>query len=258
MSATATLNEQPTSSISGVPKAIWIALGTLALATAGMAGALVMRATQAPTLPAPQVAVAPVEAPAQLAATPKAIPQAPLDAPEEIIKPKPVAKPKPQPAKVQQATGSAHAPAPAPQQTQQVAQGAGPAPMVVQQPAVCYSCGTVMGVTEVKQKAQQGSGVGAVGGAVVGGLLGNQVGKGNGRTAMTVLGAVGGGLAGNEIEKHVKTTTVYDVQVRMEDGSTRTVRQSAPVSVGTRVTVDGNQLRVGSGSPQPAVIRTNG
>jgi outer membrane lipoprotein SlyB len=63
--------------------------------------------------------------------------------------------------------------------------------------------------------------LGAVGGAVVGGLLGNQIGRGNGRTAATVVGAVGGGFAGNEVEKHVKTSQSYNVAVRMDDGSSR-------------------------------------
>jgi len=81
-------------------------------------------------------------------------------------------------------------------------------------------------------------------GAVVGGLLGNQIGGGNGKKAMTVLGAVGGALAGNEVEKRVRATTVYDVQVRMEDGSTRTIRHSQPIAAGTKVQVDNGALRV--------------
>ncbi|WP_239024470.1 glycine zipper 2TM domain-containing protein [Ramlibacter humi] len=265
--------QKPSSSLAAVPKAVWAVLGALALATAGLAGALVTRATNPPAQPA--VAAAPLAAPVTPApqeTVAKAIPQAPADMPEAGPAPKPQPKPvhKPAPAKVQQASGSAqqsHAPVPQPApQGMQVAQGAGPAPApapVVVQAPVCQTCGTVQSVTEVKQKAQQGSGVGAAGGAVLGGLLGNQVGHGNGRAAMTVLGAVGGGFAGNEIEKHVRTTTVYDVSVRMEDGSYRTIRQASPVSVGTPVVVEGNQLRVGGGGgasapAQPAVIRTNG
>ena len=59
---------------------------------------------------------------------------------------------------------------------------------------------------------------------LVGGVVGNQMGGGSGKTAMTVLGAIGGGLAGNEIEKRTKASTAFDVQVRMEDGTVRTVR----------------------------------
>lgn len=109
--------------------------------------------------------------------------------------------------------------------------------------AVCASCGVVESVAAVK-RPQQTSGVGAVGGAVVGGLLGNQVGGGNGRAAMTVLGAVGGGYAGNAIEKNMKSVTVYQVRVRMDDGTTRTVERSSPVSTGARVVFDGDTMRL--------------
>ena len=81
-------------------------------------------------------------------------------------------------------------------------------------------------------------------GAVVGGLLGNQVGGGNGKTAMTVLGAAGGAFAGNKIEQNMKKVTVYQVRVRMNDGSTRNVEVSSSVPVGSRVIVEGNNLRM--------------
>ena len=89
------------------------------------------------------------------------------------------------------------------------------------QPArVCNSCGRVESVHPVQSQASP-SGVGVVGGAVVGGLLGNQVGGGNGRTLATIAGAVGGGYAGNEVEKRTRTTTSYQVRVRMENGQVR-------------------------------------
>ncbi|HWH81241.1 MAG TPA: glycine zipper 2TM domain-containing protein, partial [Burkholderiaceae bacterium] len=110
-------------------------------------------------------------------------------------------------------------------------------------PAPCTRCGTVEAVTAVKVKGQ-GTGVGAVAGGVLGGVVGNQFGHGGGRTAMTVLGAVGGGFAGNEVEKHVRSETLFDVRVRMRDGTHRTFRQAQPPAVGTRVIVDGNRLRV--------------
>lgn len=113
--------------------------------------------------------------------------------------------------------------------------------------AVCAQCGTVESVrTEVQQG--QGSGVGAVAGGVVGGLLGNQMGKGSGRTAMTVIGAVGGGLAGNAIEKHQRSRTVYVVKVRMDDGTLRSFTRSEAWAVGQRVTVDGSTLQAGTGN----------
>ncbi|HET9976380.1 MAG TPA: glycine zipper 2TM domain-containing protein [Burkholderiaceae bacterium] len=126
-----------------------------------------------------------------------------------------------------------------------------PAPVQAQRPAraptrtavaACTNCGVVAAVTPVRQKGEA-SGVGAVGGAVVGGLLGSAVGKGDGRKVATVLGAVGGGYAGNEIEKRHKATTVYQVRVRMNDGTTRTVTQSTAPAVGAKVKVEGSTLR---------------
>jgi outer membrane lipoprotein SlyB len=84
----------------------------------------------------------------------------------------------------------------------------------------CAGCGTVKSVNVV-EKAGEGSGLGAIGGAVVGGVLGNQIGDGNGRRIATVAGAAGGAYAGHQVEKHVKTTKSWNVQVRMEDGSSR-------------------------------------
>lgn len=46
----------------------------------------------------------------------------------------------------------------------------------------------------------QKSGAGAVMGGIAGGALGTQIGKGNGRTAATILGLVGGAVLGNGIE----------------------------------------------------------
>lgn len=126
-----------------------------------------------------------------------------------------------------------------------------PAPVQAQRPAraptrtavaACANCGVVAAVTPVRQKGE-GSGVGAVGGAVVGGLLGSAVGGGDGKKVATVLGAVGGGYAGNEIEKRHKSTTVYQVRVRMDDGTTRTVTQATAPAVGAKVRVEGSTLR---------------
>lgn len=110
------------------------------------------------------------------------------------------------------------------------------------QTPVCHQCGTVDSVQAVTQKGE-GSGLGAVAGGVVGGALGSQVGKGDGRTAMTVLGAIGGGLAGNEVEKRAKSVTHYRVTLKMEDGSVQTIEQPHAPTVGQRVRVDGQTLQ---------------
>ncbi len=109
--------------------------------------------------------------------------------------------------------------------------------------ATCAQCGVVESVQTVKLKGEA-SGVGAVAGGVLGGVVGNQFGKGNGRTAMTVLGAVGGGVAGHEVEKNVKARTVFSVKLRMDDGTTRTLQQAEAPAVGARVQVEGSTLRV--------------
>ena len=117
-----------------------------------------------------------------------------------------------------------------------------PASTKVASASVCSNCGTVESVKSEKHKGE-GTGLGAVGGAVVGGVVGHQLGGGNGKKALTVLGAVGGGLAGHEVEKQVRSTTVYHVQMRMDDGSTRTVTQSTAPAVGARFEVEGSQLK---------------
>jgi len=89
--------------------------------------------------------------------------------------------------------------------------------------ATCAGCGTIESIRVVETRGE-GSGVGVVGGAVVGGLLGNQVGGGRGKDAMTVVGAVGGALAGNQIEKSVKSTTSYEVALRMDNGTDRSIQ----------------------------------
>jgi outer membrane lipoprotein SlyB len=79
---------------------------------------------------------------------------------------------------------------------------------------------------------------------VLGGVVGHQFGGGRGKDAMTVVGAVGGAVAGHQIEKQARAKVVYRVDVRMEDGSLRSITQStAPTfPVGAKVRVNGNQL----------------
>ncbi|RYX97784.1 MAG: glycine zipper 2TM domain-containing protein [Comamonadaceae bacterium] len=117
---------------------------------------------------------------------------------------------------------------------------------------VCSTCGRVEAVTAVqRQGAVNGVpvgnttiGLGTVAGGLVGGLLGNQVGGGNGKTAATVLGVAGGAFAGNAIEKNMKKVTVYQVRVRMDDGSSRLMDVSSNIPVGSRVVVEGKNLRM--------------
>ncbi len=111
---------------------------------------------------------------------------------------------------------------------------------------VCASCGRVESVQAV-QEAAPATGVGAIAGGVLGGVLGNQVGKGNGRTAATLIGALGGGYLGHTVEQRTRTTTAYQIRVRMDDGSIRTFTRSQPVAQGTPVRVDGGSFHVYQG-----------
>ena len=103
-------------------------------------------------------------------------------------------------------------------------------------------CGKVVAVRAVELAAKP-SGVGAVAGAVVGGVLGNQIGGGTGKTLATVAGAVGGGMAGNEIEERTHKTTVYEVEVQMENGTRQSFRYEQQPSWR-----DGDRVRVSNGT----------
>ena len=105
-------------------------------------------------------------------------------------------------------------------------------------PASCHDCGVIDSIRAVEVKGE-GSGIGAVGGAVVGGVLGNQVGRGRGRTAATVVGAGAGAYAGHEIEKNMNKSVSYEVRVRMNDGTYRTIHESAQpaFAIGQKVRV---------------------
>jgi outer membrane lipoprotein SlyB len=117
---------------------------------------------------------------------------------------------------------------------------------------VCGNCGTVEAVNAIKRQGQVNGvavgettiGLGTVAGGLIGGLLGNQVGGGNGKTAATILGVAGGAYAGSKVEQNMNSVTVYDVRVRMQDGSVRNIEVSSPVSVGTQVTVEGKNIRL--------------
>jgi outer membrane lipoprotein SlyB len=107
----------------------------------------------------------------------------------------------------------------------------------------CTDCGTVVDVKEVEVKGQ-GSGGGALAGGVIGGVIWHEVVGGRNQGVATAIGAVGGAIAGHEIEKHAKTQKRFDVAIRMEDGSTRTVhfKDAPPWRSGDRVRVNGDTI----------------
>jgi len=230
------------------PAVLWGLIGALGTAVAALVAALVWVQRPAPVpLATPTVAEAPLASgPAgQAAAKEEMLQDGPAEPPAKpvakAVEKRPAATPRPAP----------HS-APAPVARAQSAVTPAPAPEPVR--AICMSCGTVESVTQVQREAPT-SGVGAVAGGVLGAVVGNQVGKGGGRTAATVLGAVGGGLLGNTVEKRMRPQTVYQIGVRMENGQLRTVERAAPVSVGSRVTLEGDTLRTADGAVVPELQR---
>jgi outer membrane lipoprotein SlyB len=146
-----------------------------------------------------------------------------------------------------------HVPAPAPyQDAPQVAQASVPppplAPREVAKPVVPAGIlGVVESVKEVSQPAEKSNGVGPIAGGIAGAVLGNQVGHGMGKTIATVLGAAGGALGGKEIEKNVRSTKHWEVNVRLDDGSYRTLNSDvAPYWRG------GERVRLLDGKLNPA------
>lgn len=144
---------------------------------------------------------------------PEALPEAPKVAEVIVAPPKPVQA---KPAEAKPARPKAATPKPV-----QVAA----APQAVPVPK-CADCGVVEAVQEVEVKGE-GTGAGAVAGGVAGAVIGNQMGSRN-KTAARVIGAAGGAILGHQIEKNVRTSKRYDITVRMEDSSLRTLSQEQP------------------------------
>ena len=191
-------------------------------------------AVAAPTQPlaaASQPASAPVVATGL--APRSAAESAQAHAPQPVVKQPVVA---PQPSRVAQQTAAPQTFAPQQFAPQQVAPQTAPVPAAPQQP-VCNNCGTVTAVTPVQVQSQQTNPVGVIAGGLIGGILGNQVGGGDGRKLATVAGAIGGGLAGNEIAKRVDAQTVYNVQVRLDNGQVQTMQLKVAPPVGQRVQI---------------------
>ena len=89
-------------------------------------------------------------------------------------------------------------------------------------PPPCLDCGVIANVRQVTNEGK-GTGAGAIIGGIAGAALGSNVGRGNTRTIASIAGAVGGGLLGNSVEKSQSKTVSYQITVRMEDGTSRTI-----------------------------------
>jgi outer membrane lipoprotein SlyB len=229
---------------SRVHRGVWIGGGLMALTIVALATALVMKSGNSG-----------VETPAQLAAAPAATTTPAVVAPqaqEPVAQAAPAAEPAPVHHTARH-TAPSHSTATTTSgstgsegNTTVASTGTGTAPAANTAPPapaapVCTTCGVVDSYDTV-QVAGQTNGVGAVAGGVGGAVLGSQVAGHHNKTLGGVIGAIGGGLLGNAIEKHERTTTMYDVHVRMNDGSMRTVRQATQPQVGARVNIEGNTL----------------
>jgi outer membrane lipoprotein SlyB len=107
---------------------------------------------------------------------------------------------------------------------------------------VCAQCGVVEAVTAQPRGDGSSSGLGAAAGAALGGWLANQFGSGDGKNFATILGMLGGTWAGNMLEKEFRQGTAYRIDVRMADGSLRSLDHRSSLPVGSAVRVDGNSL----------------
>lgn len=222
---------QPTAAVSTSANSLWAAIGVLGVVVIALASALYFVQNREVALREANTngaIVSPAVAPITPASAPEPVPAQPRAAEKKQAKPKqatPTTKPAASAGKPEAAPTPAAAPLTAPPGRE-----------------VCLNCGIVTAATPVEREGAA-SGTGAVAGGVLGALLGNQVGRGQGKDVATVLGAIGGGVAGNVVEKKMKKVTVYQVQVRMDDGSTRSLEQAQPVGVGVRVRVEGETLQ---------------
>jgi outer membrane lipoprotein SlyB len=216
---------------------LWSAIGVLALGVVGLGTALALQG--------PPVRASNLQPSSDLAPSATAMPAlATLGAAEQGAAPGLTA---PGPAPLGLKGTSNHSPLHAGGLQAAGPSAAAPQALVARAPvAVCASCGRVESVQAVQQAAPA-TGVGAVAGGVLGAVVGNQIGRGNGRAVATVLGAAGGGYVGHRIEQNTRTHTVYQVRVRMDDGSLRRFTRGQPVAEGTPVRVQGQGFRVDDG-----------
>ncbi|MFM9423825.1 outer membrane lipoprotein SlyB [Variovorax sp. GrIS 2.14] len=225
-------NPASTPTSPSVPRILWAAIAVLAVAVIAMGGVLLKQsAGDAARMATPAATTATANLASLQPAPDDGIrPPLPVAPPSATAAPGPAGS-APSASRVPMLVGAA------PQAAPSVAFAAAPPA-----PPLCTVCGHVESVRTV-QSEQPTSGVGAVAGGVVGGVVGNQIGHGGGRTAATVLGAVGGGFLGNHIERRTHTLTRYEVTVRMDDGSRRTVETRSAPPVGKDVTLKGQVLQ---------------
>ncbi|MCX9155243.1 glycine zipper 2TM domain-containing protein [Niveibacterium sp. 24ML] len=235
---------------------MWVAAGSVSLfsltgiaALTGMIPARLLEPTPDPLANAASAAVTPPPLAAPIASAGEAtvtVPQAavPASAATPPANTKPAPKPASKPAPTHKPEAHREKTAPVRATEAEAAPRAIPTRTPDDKPravtvAQCYDCGVVENVQAVEQ-AGEGSGLGAVGGAVLGGVLGHQVGEGQGKQLARIGGAILGGIAGHQAEKQIRKTSHYEVTVRMDDGSRKTLTQTTATTwhTGERVRVE--------------------
>lgn len=91
--------------------------------------------------------------------------------------------------------------------------------------------GMVIGIQNTMVVVNDPNLTGAAIGGVAGGVVGHQFGRGNGKTAMTILGALGGAAVGSQVNSH-KTIPGYAITVRGNDGQIFTFSSENYIPVG--------------------------
>lgn len=109
----------------------------------------------------------------------------------------------------------------------------------------CDNCGTVASITPIERKGE-GTGAGAIGGAAAGGVVGHQIGSGSGNKIATVVGAIAGGYAGHKAEERIRSKTVYEVAIRMDNGDMRRFEMvdAGHLREGQKVAIHGDSVVV--------------
>jgi outer membrane lipoprotein SlyB len=148
----------------------------------------------------------------------------------------PAAKPKPRPV-------ARHA-APRPPAPVQVAAAEAPAVDAVKTAPLPGAAGIIESVKEIEQKGENPI-AGPIIGGIAGAVLGHQFGEGRGKTVGTAVGAGAGILGGKVIEEKVRATKHWETTVRLDDGSTQTIKSESPPAfhAGERVRLVDGQIQ---------------
>jgi outer membrane lipoprotein SlyB len=105
--------------------------------------------------------------------------------------------------------------------------------------AACMDCGVIVDVKE-SEVLGKGTGMGAVAGGVGGAVLGHEIGN---NRAGTAVGAVVGAVAGHQIERKAREHKKYEISVRMNDGTVKSITDESGNPVAWR---SGDKVRVGT------------